>query len=92
MVAVGHIHSSSDLRRGGQFPAIRISLALPERRALNVDLDPMVTERQNQKGQPTAHSLFLEVVRIETPTLSGLHNKREARGEGVASLLCLGHC
>lgn len=41
---VENIHSSSDLRSGGQFPAMRTSLALPDRRDFRVVFIPIVTE------------------------------------------------
>ena len=34
----GYIHSSSDFLRGGVLPAMMISLALPDRKLLSVDL------------------------------------------------------
>lgn len=37
------LHSSSLLRRGGVLPAMRTSLAFPDRSCFSVDLYPMVT-------------------------------------------------
>ena len=69
---------------------MRMSLALPERRVLRVDLDPIVTVMIDLVNIPHRH--LLTPPEAQQHTLAGLHHKRKARGEGISGLLSLSHC